>query len=795
MVPNNAELRAWIEQGRIAGEDELSPDGQQWTLFSTLNDLELFISQAPPPRARRNSQMSMPAVRLNEDAVKTPSINTLGSIPPAPRVPSMGNTSVPPPPGHRPSVPPPAHTSATPTGAFTAPGTPRPPSLSPLAPSRTTGSFPAYQAPAQPAASTPVPANALFGATTVAASSTTSATAATFSGRSPSIRPPGATSVPPPPSNDSVPPQRVTQRGLPVSQALASSAAAVTPSKAPSSLDKPLATATASTPPGPSLTAEIKTAPSVPPPTAQPTVSATPTTTPSITPSAAPPSKSKDPLSDTGIRKSTPALFGSSETTSDSISIPAPSPSKRAGMSIPPIASVVVSGIDSETVERSSNRTTDRLPLAPAAQPASVRNRLTMALSGLALITSTVAIVQSARNATKTTTAITATQLSSTSEGTRASLDQQIEQLSALIASQSTSATQSDQQHSLASLQTQRARFLAMRAEHSRGISSDLEFLSQNKSDDEAILLRAEARVLNRQAAVDGARAMMDARASAATVPPADAVGQWAWSHALVHAVNGDRDGAATYLERARTSGANTGYVEGITAREQGQWVQALAAFDRASESAENVEFSLLAAARTARAQGQTAVAQRHAQRVLQMHSTHDSALSVLQSIGAEPSAPTVSPTPSVGDAGALSEATPAPSGVSDAGSAADQYSALVAEGQRWMRRGEYPKARTAYRQALAVRADGTEARSGEAWVNLRMGSYQASYAAFRELFAANRREFEFRAGVGLSLEKLQRNDEAIRELRSYLAVAPWGLHSDEVRRRLAVLTGSTANR
>lgn len=337
-----------------------------------------------------------------------------------------------------------------------------------------------------------------------------------------------------------------------------------------------------------------------------------------------------------------------------------------------------------------------------------------------------------------------------------------------------------------------------MRAELRRGIASDLEFSSQNSASDEGLLLRAEARMLQREATTDIARALSDARASAATVPPTDSIGQWAWSHALVHAVNGDQDGASTYLDRARTSGVNVGYLEGVLARAQSQWPAAQAAFDRGAEGSEQVEFSLIAAARMARAQGQQAQAQSRAQRVLQMSATHDGALSVLHSMGIAPPTPTPRNNQANGDAGASSTVSPAvttPTNTPNTATAAtgadgglDGYASFVAEGQRWMRRGEYQKARTAYRQALTFRADGVEARTGEAWLNLRMGSYQAAYTAFRELYAANRREHEYRAGIGLTLEKLQRNDEAIREMRSYLGAAPWGPHSDEVRRRLAAL-------
>jgi tetratricopeptide (TPR) repeat protein len=376
-------------------------------------------------------------------------------------------------------------------------------------------------------------------------------------------------------------------------------------------------------------------------------------------------------------------------------------------------------------------------------------------------------------------------------------LDQQIEQLSALIANRITPAgAESPQQGStaIAAMQTQRARFLAMRAELFRGLAEDLEFEAQNKSGDESLLLRAEARVLRRQGSVDIQRSVNDARSSAATVPSAANIAQWAWSHALVHAVHADRDAAVTYLDRARASGANVGYLEGVLARQQSQWEAAQLAFDHAAEGSEQREFSLIAAARTARSRGQTEQARSLAQRVLQTNALHDGALSVLQSISG-PAQPTAraAVTPSGGLP--ASDTTLQPPTASTVAAQPSSYAALIAEGQRWMRRGEYQKARASYRQALAVQPDGVEARSGEAWLNLRMGSYQAAHTAFRELYAANRREHEYRAGLALSLEKLQRNDEAIREMRSYLGLAPWGMHSDEVRRRLAVLAPANPRR
>ncbi len=358
---------------------------------------------------------------------------------------------------------------------------------------------------------------------------------------------------------------------------------------------------------------------------------------------------------------------------------------------------------------------------------------------------------------------------------TRAQLDDRIEGLSAEISAFPTRALS----------KVRRARLLALRAEHQRGIAEDLEAIAATHNGEEAVLDRAEARLLRRQATQDAARASADVASVRAEVPAAGARAEWTLSlaHAAIAADPTSRE-ATDYLASARAAGAQVRWLEAVVARSRGE--SADSALEQARAEGDAPTLATLSLARATRSARRMDVARQHANAVLQSHADDEGARSVLRTLDGEGGASAAQPAQTTDSQAQPAQEQPAPE--QPASAAPAEYLARVQAGRRALEIRMLPRARTEFRRALAIRSDGVEAQIGLAWVALRIGYYPVAAQSFRRLFSQGHNTPEVRAGLGLAHAKMREREPAVRYLRAYLGSNPQGPLAIEARQALAAL-------
>jgi hypothetical protein len=706
--------------------------------------VDVFIAAAPPARTRRASSMAMPAVRLpTEESVRPPS---LGTVPAAPKVPSLAGLE-----------------DELNGQSANAPlfGTP--------SPVRSTSS------PPKSSVSIPPPAGA------------------------PSVR------VPPPATARSVPP--LSPLSVPTRPATASAPPVAKPTEA-TPVAKPAETPATETPvakaPPAAAVESVRLFAEEPATTTPRAVTETPatpapTTTRPSTPAAATAPAPTTTAPAPAASDETPAIFGS-----DSVVPPAPSNAERTTEPPPPpIAKKSVEAqteptpmpsqrprsmppppsisVDPAVYEEASKRhATIARPESPAA---SWKINAALALSILSAVLGGAALARTfARRepATHTAPSVAASSddRSMPSPSTRAQIDDRIEGLSAEISAFPTRALS----------KVRRARLLALRAEHQRGIAEDLEAIAATHTGEEAVLDRAEARLLRRQATQDAARASADVTSVRAEVPAAAARAEWTLSlaHAAIAADPTSRE-ATDYLASARAAGAQVRWLEAVVARSRGE--SADSALEQARAEGDAPTLAALTLARAARSARHMDVARQHANAVLQSHADDEGARSVLRTLDVEGGASAAQPAQTA-DSNAAQEqpAQEQPAQEQPATSAPAEYLARVQAGRRALEIRMLPRARTEFRRALAIKSDGVEAQIGLAWVALRIGYYPVAAQSFRRLFSQGHNTPEVRAGLGLAHAKMREREPAVRYLRAYLGSNPQGPLAVEARQALAAL-------
>lgn len=841
-LPNNGELRAWITDGRITPEDELSPDGQHWTPLRAIANLDVFIAAAPPARTRRASSMNMPAVRLpTDEAVRAPA---LGAVPAAPKVPSLAGleaeldqapvqptqrVSVPPPGGAMPSVrvPPPATTSkpAPPLSPLSAGARPvasgsvpppaavvknNTPSIAPLpksnsiAPASATRSAPPLGEPlfgsattSSFASSAPRTTNTTSSASAASPANTATSESATASSQ-PVVRSRTATLPPPAIAAPAEKPAQTTVEAKPLIEPTQKAQ----PSQVPEAKAATATTATTTAASEPMATETVALfAASEPAPVAA---------IASLPPAVEAPSKPAQPTE-------TPAIFGS-----DSIAPPEPrraapteEPSKPAAEPSKPVASVETErqrtrsmppppsvAVDPTLYEEAS-RQQSIVRTEPAGQRWKLNAALALSLLGALLGGGALAKVMTAnRPVISAEPSVTGLSGAMPSPASRAELDESVESLSAAISA--------DPSRALA--RVRRARMLALRAEYQRGIATDLDALAQQHSGDEAALDRAEARVLRRAAAQDTARAMGDVRAVRSVVPPANLRSEWMLSlaHAAVAHEPSSRE-ASEYRGAALAAGAPLQLIDALVARARSE--DPVAAFERARAERDAPTIATLGLVRAQRAAGRRDEARRTLSPWAAEHLDDEATVTLARSLGDAPAEAQPAPTPSANAEPATHAATnPEPANAEPAANTATnaapasvgqsevpapttalspQYLSHVQAGRRALEFRMLPRARAEFRRALEFKSDGVEAQIGLAWVALRIGYYPVAAQSFRRLYAQGHNTPEVRAGLGLTHAKMREREPAIRYLRAYLATGPQGALAQEARQALAQLGAS----
>lgn len=361
-----------------------------------------------------------------------------------------------------------------------------------------------------------------------------------------------------------------------------------------------------------------------------------------------------------------------------------------------------------------------------------------------------------------------------------------------------------------------RAGVLAARGEAFRQRAEDLEARAARGGPD-AATVRAEAALIRGGAAADLERARSDSAAAEAGAARFAGVDRGRLERALADVariVRGDLSSARQHAAAARSAGVNTDLIEGLIARDAGEFDVAVAALRRAAEASEADARARLALARLYAGRGDRAGASEQLTALLRIRPQHDEAQSMASAIeaglpplrepgsAADPSArmqPIPTPTsPSTDPVAARDDAgAPIAHGTSSGSSAAvaaggafagRSYDWLVNEGERQRARGQIERARSAFMAALEQNNNGCEAVTGLGFVEMRSGETGAAVLLFRRALGLNSRYSEAHFGLGQAYERQGNTEQALRAYRQYLEVNPGGSHAREVQARIDAL-------
>lgn len=403
--------------------------------------------------------------------------------------------------------------------------------------------------------------------------------------------------------------------------------------------------------------------------------------------------------------------------------------------------------------------------------------------------------------------------------GTRAGFDDAKESLTALLLAQ---ANRNDPRVLAA-----RAAVLAARGESLRSRAEDLEARAQRGGADSATV-RAEASIIRASALADIDRARTDAAAAEAGASRVGQADRGRFERALAEiarVVRADLASARQHATAAKSAGANTDLIDGLIARDAGEFDAAVTALRRAAEASDSDARARLALARLYASRGDRAGALEQLSALLRVRPQHDDgqALSTAIEAGLPPlrdgaiaqgaadagttaaaqgtsgTGPIAQVPVMAADAGAA--AIPgAPSTGTGGGSAPSgafagrSYDQLVEEGERQRARGQNERARSAFMAALGLRGDGCEAVTGLGFVEMRSGETGAAVLLFRRAIGLNSRFSDAYIGLGQAYERQGNAEQALRAYRQYMEINPGGSHAREAQARIAALDHSAGS-
>jgi predicted Zn finger-like uncharacterized protein len=409
---------------------------------------------------------------------------------------------------------------------------------------------------------------------------------------------------------------------------------------------------------------------------------------------------------------------------------------------------------------------------------------------------------------------------------TRAGFDDAKESLTALLLS---TANRNDPR-----VLASRAAVLAARGESMRQRAEDLEARAARGGSDSATV-RAEASIIRAGALADIERARTDAAAAEAGASRVTSADRGRFERALAEiarVVRADLASARQHATAAKSAGANMDLIDGLIARDAGEFDVAVAALRRAAEAPDADSRARLALARLYASRGDRAGAVEQLTALLRVRPQHDDAQAMSTAI--EAGLPPLRDAAAQGasDAGAAAVVVaqnPVPAAVPDAGVAAGDpavvtnggtapgtpsggsapsgafagrsYDWLVEEGERQRNRGQTERARSAFMAALGLRGDGCEAVTGLGYVEMRSGETGAAVLLFRRAIGLNSRYSDAHIGLGQAYERQGNTEQALRAYRQYLEINPGGSHAREAQSRIEALdrrpsenTGSTGS-
>lgn len=415
--------------------------------------------------------------------------------------------------------------------------------------------------------------------------------------------------------------------------------------------------------------------------------------------------------------------------------------------------------------------------------------------------------------------------------GTRAGYDEARERLTLLL-------TQPQHQND-PRLHAARGAILAARGESIRQRADDGEARAQSNPND-AATLRAEAALLRGGASADLERARSDgafAEANQGQVSAADRPRFLAALGEIARVVRADLQAARRYATEAHGLGLNVDVLDGLIARDAGEYENAVSALRRATSGANADARGRLALARLYASHGDASSAHEQLNTLMQTRASHDEAQALMQAIDAhlppfvaagtaDGGAPVVAqnnanvivdsgvrvaannvatngtdPAVNNGSTPPANGTTTVNSGNGNSGSgnnsggsgssgafAGRGYDSLVSEGERLRERGRMEPARSAFMAALQIRGDGCEAISGLAAVEVASGDERAAVLLFRRALSINSRYSDAYFGLGQAYERMGNSEGATNAYRQYLEVNPGGSRSGAARTRLEAL-------
>lgn len=401
--------------------------------------------------------------------------------------------------------------------------------------------------------------------------------------------------------------------------------------------------------------------------------------------------------------------------------------------------------------------------------------------------------------------------------GTRAGFDDAKESLTALMLAPANR----DDPRVLAA----RAAVLAARGESLRSRAEDLEARAQRGGPD-AATVRAEASIIRASALADIDRARTDAAAAEAGASRVGQADRGRFERALAEiarVVRVDLASARQHATAAKSAGANTDLIDGLIARDAGDFDAAVAALRRAADATDSDARARLALARLYASRGDRAGALEQLSALLRVRPQHDDgqALSTAIEAGLPPLRDSAL-AQATGDAGAAAQGSngtapvaQAPVAAADSGAAAipglpstttgggsapsgafagRSYDQLVEEGERQRARGQNERARSAFMAALGLRGDGCEAVTGLGFVEMRSGETGAAVLLFRRAIGLNSRFSDAYIGLGQAYERQGNAEQALRAYRQYMEINPGGSHAREAQARIAALDHSAGS-
>lgn len=353
-----------------------------------------------------------------------------------------------------------------------------------------------------------------------------------------------------------------------------------------------------------------------------------------------------------------------------------------------------------------------------------------------------------------------------------------------------------------------RGEALAVWGELLRSRADDLEARARVAGADSAAL-RAEATLLRRESGERLERARADGTAASRGLARLTDASRSVAERGLadIARISGDIPAARAHLDTARrTPTPETDLVAALLDRDAGAEAQAVEGLRAVVARSGGEVRARLVLARLLAAQGKAREAREELDAVLRTHADHEDARALQDALARnEPpmAARGASPATTGTDAGAAPPTPPAPqvstaaTGADDAGAARHHpdeeagprdYRRLVDEGDRYQTEGRNVQARERFRQALALRANGTEALTGMGYVALDQRELSTAASYFRQALSTNRRYPEALIGLGETYASQGQYQQAVDTYNEYLQYFPSGPHANLARRQIEAL-------